>query len=313
MTLFVFVAISFVLVGGLTFAVGSVLLRLMPAFREERLAAPAAGAGSASESILRWQEGKAGDWRTTVEQLGRRITPRDALGVARYRHRLVKAGFHDPRAVPLFLGAKAGLGLLGVVAYMVYGVLAQRALPHVLPVSLIFGGIAFFVPDLWLSARIRARGKAIQNALPDVLDLLMVCVEAGMGFDAAVARIADQPETRKSPLHQELLRMHLEVRAGRPREEAFRAFAGRIDTEDVRSMVSAFIQTEKLGTSLGRTLRVQSDASRVQRRHRAETKAQLAPLMMLLPTVVFLMPAFMLVAMAPSLLKILQIMSTVGK
>ena len=83
----------------------------------------------------------------------------------------------------------------------------------------------------------------------------MVCVEAGMGFDAAVARIADQPETRKSPLHQELLRMHLEVRAGRPREEAFRAFSGRIDTEDVRSMVSAFIQTEKLGTSLGRTLR----------------------------------------------------------
>lgn len=107
--------------------------------------------------------------------------------------------------------------------------------------------------------------------------------------------------------------MHLEVRAGRPREEAFRAFAERIDTDDIRSMVSAFIQTEKLGTSLGRTLRVQSDAARVQRRHRAETKAQLAPLMMLLPTVVFLMPAFMLVAMAPSLLKILQIMNNVGK
>ena len=107
--------------------------------------------------------------------------------------------------------------------------------------------------------------------------------------------------------------MHLEVRAGRPREEAFRAFSERIDTEDVRSMVSAFIQTEKLGTSLGRTLRVQSDASRVQRRHRAETKAQLAPLMMLIPTVVFLMPAFMLVAMAPSLLRIFQIMNSVGK
>jgi tight adherence protein C len=311
MTLFAFVALSFVLVGGLTFAVGFVLLRLLPAFREERLAAPAAG--SASVSILRWQEGRAGDWRDTVERLGRRITPHGALGVARYSRRLVKAGFHDPRAVPLFLGAKAVLSLLGVLAYMVYGMLAQRALPHLLPVSLIFGVIAFFLPDLWLSAKIRARGKAIQNSLPDVLDLLMVCVEAGMGFDAAVARVAEQPEMRKSPLHQELLRMHLEVRAGRPREEAFRAFSDRIDTEDVRSMVSAFIQTEKLGTSLGRTLRVQSDASRVQRRHRAETKAQLAPLMMLLPTVVFLMPAFMLVAMAPPLLKIFQIMTSVGK
>ena len=313
MTLLTFVVLSFVLVGGLTFAVGFVLLRLLPAFREERLAAPAAGAGSASVSILRWQEGKAGDWRGAVERLGRRITPRDALGVARYSRRLVKAGFHDPRAVPFFLGAKAALGLLGVLAYMVYGVLVQRALPNVLPVSVVLGATAFFVPDLWLWGRIRGRRQAVQNALPDVLDLLMVCVEAGMGFDAAVARVAEQPEMRKSPLHQELLRMHLEVRAGRPREEAFRAFSARIDTEDVRSMVSAFIQTEKLGTSLGRTLRVQSDASRVQRRHRAETKAQLAPLMMLIPTVVLLMPAFMLVAMAPSLLKIFQIMNSVGK
>jgi tight adherence protein C len=313
MMLLTFVVVSFVLVGGLTFAVGFVLLRLLPAFREDRLAAPAGSAGSASVSILRWQEGTAGDWRGAVERLGHRITPRDAPGVARYSRRLVKAGFHDPRAVPLFLGAKAALGLLGVLAYMVYGVLVQRALPNVLPVSVVLGGIAFLLPDLWLWGRIRGRRQAIQNALPDVLDLLMVCVEAGMGFDAAVARVADQPEMRKSPLHQELLRMHLEVRAGRPREEAFRAFSARIDTEDVRSMVSAFIQTEKLGTSLGRTLRVQSDASRVQRRHRAETKAQLAPLMMLIPTVVFLMPAFMLVAMAPSLLKIVQIMNSVGK
>jgi tight adherence protein C len=313
MTLFIFVLVSFVLVGGLTFAVGFVLLRLLPAFREERLAAPARATGSADESILRWQEGKAGDWRDAVEQLGRRITPRDALGLARHSRRLVKAGLNNPRAVPLFLGAKITLGLLGLLAYMVYGVVVQRALSNMLSVSVIFGVVAFFLPDLWLRSRIRQRRKAIQNALPDVLDMLMVCVEAGMGFDAAVARVAEQPERRNSPLHQELLRMHLEVRAGRPREEAFRAFSERIDTDDIRSMVSAFIQTEKLGTSLGRTLRVQSDAARVQRRHRAETKAQLAPLMMLLPTVVFLMPAFMLVAMAPSLLKILQIMNNVGK
>lgn len=107
--------------------------------------------------------------------------------------------------------------------------------------------------------------------------------------------------------------MHLEVRAGRPREEALRSLGERLDTPDVRSLVSSFIQTEKLGTSLGRTLRVQSDASRVQRRHRAEKKAQLAPLMMLIPTVIFLMPAFMLVAMAPPMLKMLQIFATVGK
>jgi tight adherence protein C len=313
MTLFIFVAVSFVVVGGLTFAVGFVLLRLMPAVREERLTATATGGGSVDASILRWRESRAGDWRDKVEQLGRRIMPRDALGVGRYSRQLIKAGLHDPRAVHFFLGAKAVLGVLGVLVYMLYGLMTQRALPFVLPVSVVSGAIAFLLPDLWLRVRIRDRQRAVQNALPDVLDLLMVCVEAGMGFDAAVARVAEQPEGRKSPLHQELLRMHLEVRAGRPREEAFRAFSASIDTEDVSSMVSAFIQTEKLGTSLGRTLRVQSDASRVQRRHRAETKAQLAPLMMLIPTVVFLMPSFMLVAMAPSLLKIFQIMNSVGK
>src|SRR2546426_8198391 len=102
---------------------------------------------------------------------------------------------------------------------MVYGVLVQRALPNVLPVSVVFGGTAFFVPDLWLWARIRDRRKAIQNALPDVLDLLMVCVEAGMGFAAAGARVAGPPGMSKGARHQELLRMDPGGRAGRPRAE----------------------------------------------------------------------------------------------
>src|SRR3989442_4195812 len=96
MTLLMFVVLSFVLVGGLTFAVGFVLLRLLPAFREERLAAPAAGAGSASVSILRWQDGQAGDWRGAVERLGPRITPRESLGGARDDRRLLQTGVPDP-------------------------------------------------------------------------------------------------------------------------------------------------------------------------------------------------------------------------
>lgn len=107
--------------------------------------------------------------------------------------------------------------------------------------------------------------------------------------------------------------MHLEIRAGRPREESMRALADRLGTEELRSIIGSFIQTDRLGTSLGKTLRVQADASRVQRRHRAETKAQLAPLMMLIPTILFLLPSFMMVAAAPSFLRILQIMGSLGK
>jgi tight adherence protein C len=312
MTTLTILAISFVLVGGITFAIGAVLLRLLPAIRAERLAAPSTGGATVDVSILRWEERYVAGWRAAVERLGRWLTPRDAGLFASYRRRLVTAGFHNPRTVTVFLGAKGAIGLALGVSYVFYAAMVQRALPHILPVSIILGGLGFFLPEVWLRLRANRRQQEVRNALPDVLDMLMVCVEAGMGFDAAVARVAEQG-AGKSPLHDELLRMHMEIRAGRPREEALRALAERIASEEIRSVVGSFIQTDRLGTPLGKTLRVQAEASRVQRRHRAETKAQVAPLMMLIPTIVFLMPSFMLVAAAPSLLRILQILQTIGK
>jgi tight adherence protein C len=313
MSVLMVVAVSFVLVAGVTFAVGALLLRLVPAVSGERLGAPLAPTLAGDMSILRWEERAARDWQVLVERLGRWLTPRDAGLFARYRKRLVLAGFHNPSAVALFLGSKAVTGAGLGLSYLFYGALIQRALPNLLPVSVVLGGLGFFLPDVWLRFRTRQRQQAVTNALPDVLDLLMVCVEAGMGFDAAVARVAEQPGSKAGPLHEELLRMHLEIRAGRPREEALRALADRLGTEEIRSIVGSFIQTDRLGTPLGKTLRVQAEASRVQRRHRAETRAQLVPLLMLGPTIVFLLPSFMLVAMAPSLLLILKILSGIGK
>jgi tight adherence protein C len=306
------VVVPFLIVAGITFAAGLLLLRLLPAVRAERLAAPVAGGPRADVSILRWDERYAAGWRAVVERLGHWLTPRDAGLLGGYRQRLVRAGFHNPRMVPVFLGAKAAIGLGLGFSYLLYGAIVQRALPNLLPISIILGGLGFFVPELWLRLRSQTRQCEVRNALPDVLDMLMVCVEAGMGFDAAVARVAEQG-AGKSALHDELLRMHLEIRAGRPREEALRAMSDRIGSEDIRSVVGSFIQTDRLGTPLGKTLRVQAEASRVQRRHRAETKAQIAPLMMLIQTIMFLMPSFMLVAAAPSLLRILQILQTIGK
>jgi len=289
------VAMCFALVAGLTFAVGAMLLRLLPSIRAERLAAPVALAGTGHVSILRWEELAARDWHALVGRVGRWLTPRDARLFAGYRKRLILAGLHNPSAVAVFLGSKASIAAAGGLSYLFYGAMVQRALPNLLPLSVILGGLGFFLPDVWLRLRTKQRQSAVTNALPDVLDMLMICVEAGMGFDAAVARIAEQPGSKAGPLHEELLRMHLEIRAGRPREEALRALADR------------------LGTPLGKTLRVQAEASRVQRRHRAETRAQLVPLLMLGPTILFLLPSFMLVAMAPSLLRIFQIMGNIGK
>jgi tight adherence protein C len=312
MTTLAIVAVAFVLVAGVTFAIGALLLRVLSTVRAERLAV-SSGAPVGDVSILRWEDRLPREWQVFVERIGRWLTPRDAGLLARYRKRLILAGFHNPNAVALFLGAKGSVAIALGLSYLVYGTMVQRALPNLLPVSIILAGLGFFLPNLWLRLRTRQRQREVTNALPDVLDLLMVCVEAGMGFDAAVARVAESHGGKASPLHEEMLRMHLEIRAGRPREEALRAFAERLGIEEIRAVVGSFIQTDRLGTPLGKTLRVQAEASRVQRRHRAETRAQLVPLLMLGPTILFLLPSFMLVAMAPSLLRIFQIMSSIGK
>jgi len=305
--------LSFLIVAGVTFLAGMALLRWWPDVQRARLSAPSTEGGSAS--ILRWKGGPGTAWERTAERIGRSVAGSPEAAPSKYRQRLLWAGYYEPRAVLLFLGAKVGLAILAGSGYFLYSVLALRvvAVPRLIAISLFLAVIGFFFPDFWLRNRIKARQREITHTLPDVLDLLMVCVEAGMGFDAAVARVAEQPQSRHSPLHQELLRMQLEVRAGRPRAEALRALGERTGVDEIKAMVTAFIQTERLGTPLGKTLRVHADSSRVQRRHRAEERAHLAPLKMLFPTVFFLMPAFFLVTLAPSLLGLLNLLKALGR
>jgi len=305
--------LSFLIVAGVTFLAGMALLRWWPDVQRERLSALSAGGGSAS--ILRWKDEPGTAWERTAERIGRTVAGSPEAAPSKYRQRLLWAGYYEPRAVLLLLGAKVGLAILAGSAYFLYSVLALRvvSVPRLIAISLFLAVIGFFVPDFWLRMRIKGRQREITHTLPDVLDLLMVCVEAGMGFDAAVARVAEQPEGRHSPLHEEMLRMHLEVRAGRPRAEALRALGERTGVDDIKAMVSAFIQTERLGTPLGKTLRVHADTARVQRRHRAEERAHLAPLKMLFPTVFFLMPAFFLVTLAPSLLGLLRLLKAISR
>jgi tight adherence protein C len=296
--------VTFVVVLAVTLVSALLVMRFWPAIRRERLApAPAA---DASVSILRFESESESGLQRTIEKIGRSVVPKDTARLTRYRTRLAQAGFHDPRGITILWGAKLACALVGLFAYPFFGFLVQRVLSNMLIVSLGLFAFGFLLPDFWLYNRIKERQRAILNMLPDVLDLLMVCVEAGLGFDAAVARVAEQEDLTRSPLHQELMRMHLEVRAGRPREEAMRMLGERFGVQEVSSMVSAFVQSERLGTPLGKTLRVHAESARIQRRHRAEERASLAPLKMIFPTVLFLMPAFFLVAMAPSLLGLIK-------
>ena len=301
--------LSFAVVSATTFLAAFLLLKRFPLIERDRL--KAADADASAESILRFESQIESRWQRIAARLGEALGPGDRARRSQYRRRLVQAGYQDPRAVTMLMGAKVGLALVALCLYPLYGFMIARVLPNMLSISVVLGAIGFFAPDYWLMRRARQRRQAIIEALPDVLDLLMVCVEAGMGFDAAVARIAESVRT-PSPLHQEMMRMHLEIRAGRPREEAMRDWAERTGTDEVRRIVTAFTQADRLGTPLGKTLRVHAEAARVERRHRAEAKAYMAPLKMIFPTALFLMPAFLLVAMAPALLNLLKLFSGLG-
>jgi tight adherence protein C len=306
-----YAAISFLVVAAITFFTATTLFRLVPAIRRDRLAPAAPEA--VLQTILRFEDRPRTAWERMVERIGRTVQPKQAARITHYRQRLAWAGYHDPRALTLLWGAKLACALTGALLYPFLGLLTQRVLPNtVMYVPLLFA-IGFFMPDFWLYNRRKERQRNIVNTLPDVLDMLMVCVEAGLGFDAAVARVAEQPDLTRSPLHQEMMRMHLEVRAGRPREEAMRAFGERTGAQEVKSMVGAFVQAERMGTPLGKTLRVHAESARLQRRYRAEQKAYLAPLKMIFPTVLFLMPAFMMVAMAPSILGLIKAFQTLAR
>ena len=303
--------LAFALVGGVVCLAGAFLLRRWSLVQPQRFQASVPEAGPAS--ILRWEERTRTGWQRILERVGRVFGPRDSVRLSQLRQRLTWAGYNNPRAVGLFIGAKVGSAILCGYAYTLYGLAVQRALPHLLLLSLALALAGSFLPDLWLRNRMQARQREIQHALPEVLDLLMVCVEAGMGFDAAVGRVTQHPEAHRSPLHQEMLRMHLEIRAGRRREEAFHALGERTGVEDLKAVVGAFIQTDRLGTSLGKTLRVHAESARLKRRRRAEERAYLAPLKMVFPTVLFLLPVFFIVAVVPALLRLLEAWQKIGR
>ncbi len=160
------------------------------------------------------------------------------------------------------------------------------------------GGLGYYMPTLWLSSKIRARQKEIQLAMPDSLDLLVISVEAGLGFDAAVQRLTEKSH---HALAREFRRMLAEVRMGRSRREALKEMVNRTEVPDLNTFVSAIIQADQLGVSVSRVLSVQADQIRLLRRQRAEEAAAKAPLKMLFPMILLIFPSMFVVILGPSI------------
>jgi len=230
----------------------------------------------------------------------KRFTPVGYL--EKKQRKLMLAGYPGNLDAPAFIVIKlltTALGLLASFVVTDYGGDAlQRIVLFVLPIAL-----GFFGPDAWLERKVDERRQAMLRALPDVLDLLVISVEAGLGFDSALARVVG---TVPGPLSEEFFRMLQETRVGVSRRDAMRHLMERTDLDELRSFLLAMIQAEAFGVTIARVLRVQADEMRVKRRQRAQEKAFAAPVKLVFPLVFCIFPALFIVLLGPAALQIAE-------
>jgi tight adherence protein C len=235
-------------------------------------------------------------------QLARRVrafVPKSPQHMNDIQRMMASAGYHGEWPAILFSGVQL---VLPVVVFLT--IIAVFGLGAPLLIGAIAAAVAYYVPMLWLGRRIDDRRREIRNGLPDAIDLLIVCLEAGSGIDQALARVAEELQIAYPALARELELIGSETRAGKPRMEAFKNFAERTKVEDVRSLVSMLVQTDRFGTSLGQALRTHADTSRTKRRQRAEERAAKLGVKLLFPLVFCLFPAFFTVVLGPALVQI---------
>src|ERR1039458_9924874 len=229
------------------------------------------------------------------------VLPKSQAEVSIVRQRLIRAGYRKDAAVNVFYGSKVLTPLLLLGVAWVSGAVSLGPL-FVIVLSLCLG---FMGPDFWLGRQIKKRQKRIRLGLPDVLDLLIICVEAGLSLDQATARTAAELKKAQPELCDELGVVVLEQRAGRARAESWRNMADRTDVDSVRNLVTMLVQSEQLGTSIARTLRIHADTLRTQRVQAVEEAAAKLTIKLLFPLVFFIFPSLFIVVLGPAVISIM--------
>ncbi|NUQ27539.1 MAG: type II secretion system F family protein [Acidobacteriaceae bacterium] len=225
-----------------------------------------------------------------------RVLPKSQAEVSIIQQRLMRAGFREDSAVSLFYGAKV-LVPLTLCALAFASGLAHGNGFFVYATAL---GLGFLLPDFWLGRKVTKRQTQIRQGLPDVLDLLTICIEAGLSMDQATVRTSEELHRGHPAICDELGIVVLEQRAGRARADAWKQFAERTGVDSVRNLVSVLVQSEQLGTSVAKTLRVHSDTLRTQRRQRVEEQAAKTTVKLVFPLVFFIFPSLFLVTLGPA-------------
>ncbi len=231
------------------------------------------------------------------------LSPSD---VSRTRRWLIQAGYREPRHLTIYVGSRLACAFIAFVT-----VIASSGLNS--PILLVSGtAFGFFLPRFALKRKILARQQRIKLALPDALDLTVICVEAGLALDQAMMRVGQDLHHAHPELSQEFHFVNLEMRAGKPRAEALRNLVERTGVDDIRSLVGTLIQTDRFGTSVAQALRVHSDSLRTERRQRAEEQAAKTTIKMVIPLVLFVLPSIIFVTLGPAVIQLVRTLMPVS-
>lgn len=231
-----------------------------------------------------------------------RVVPKSQAEMSVVQQRLTRAGLRRDSSLKIFYGTKFLVPVALCIFLTAVGIAGKN--PFVFYATSL--GIGYIAPDFWLGKRIKKRQKNIRLGLPDVLDLLVICVEAGLGMDQATARASKELAMTHPMVADELEIVVLEQRAGKPRSDAWRHMAERTDVDTVRNLVSMLVQSEQFGTSIAKTLRTHSETLRTQRIQQVEEMAAKTTVKLIFPLVLFIFPCLFLVTLGPAVILISQ-------
>jgi len=225
-----------------------------------------------------------------------RVLPRSEKETGVVQQRLIRAGYRKDTAVKIFYGTKVFVPLSLAVLVFISGFASDGG--FMLYIGAL--GLGFLAPDFWLGHQIKKRQARLRRSLPDVLDLLVVCIEAGLSLDQATIRTTHELNYAHPAISDELSMVVLEQRAGRPRTEAWKHLAERTDVDNLRNLVTVLVQSEQFGTSIAKTLRTHSDTLRTQRIQKVEEMAAKTTVKLIFPLVLFIFPSLFVVVLGPA-------------
>ena len=265
--------------------------------RSTHLAAPRIGYGDRPPLLV-----------DLLARLGGFLPSRD--GRDAMRTGLIRAGYRSPNAVTVFLGTKLLFACLLPMLWLAFAGLTGKSIGNALLLTVVWAGAGFYLPTFYVGWRQKNRYNEIVTALPDALDLMVVCGEAGLGMTAALQRVSSELRVASQPISDEFALVHQQMQTGVSRSDSLRNLAQRTGVEDIYALVAMLIQTDRLGTSVAAALRSHADGMRVKRRQRAEQMARKAAGKLAFPLVFLVLPALLIIILGPAAIELMKALAT---